>query len=88
MLEQKHFPAYLPDNKALLQKTVMVSLTYEQILALASSLVQVAENPSNPFVRLLSPCLLSDSEKALYRKTHNALVNCALSLEMAAKHEE
>lgn len=88
MIEQQHFPFYLPENPSLRSRRVSLMLTYEQIIATASALALLQKILSMGKIRrsFFDP-LLSDAEKALQTAVHNSCINCALSLEEYAKGE-
>jgi hypothetical protein len=83
MIEQQHFPAYLPDSATLLKKRVSLMLTYEQILMVAScfALLHSLILSRNPFVRLFFRPLMTDSELSAQTAIHNSCINAALSFE-------
>ena len=87
MVEQKHFPAYAPEDPALLKKRVSLMLTYEQVLMVASSLVLLHQyiDMRNPVKKAFFNPMVSDSELSLQTAIHNACINCAFSMEELEK---
>jgi hypothetical protein len=75
----KKYPSYSPPDEKILSTKVLISLDYEQILEIANLLVFL-HSVSSFILRFLG-CFVSPAKKALHKSTHDALINCALSLE-------
>jgi hypothetical protein len=81
MRQQKHFPAYLPETDISKNTRASLMLTYEQIISTASALLVIMEQSEKLFKKIY----LTAYEKSIIQSTHNACINCALSLEEYAR---